>query len=263
MGMGGQTGGNVYQQTAGALQNAGNVTAGIAGNGTAPGYSPATVRQTPQLAGRTLDRYMNPYTSQVIDTTMADLNRSRQMVQNQNGQAASAAGAFGGSRHGILEAETNRGFADQAGQLAAGLRQDAFNNAQGAAQFDINNVLQTRTNNMNARNTARQFNATQMGQQQDRQLGAASQLASIGNLGFGMGQQIAGQQAQQGQQQQALQQAIINAAQGQFGGFTGAPSSSLQALVAALSGSPGNSAQSQTTSRQPGLFDLISLGLAL
>ena len=80
------------------------------------------------------EAFMNPYTSQVIDTTLADLDRANQMALNRVGTAAVGAGSFGGSRQGIAEAETNRAFADQAARTAAQLRATGFNQAQSAAQ---------------------------------------------------------------------------------------------------------------------------------
>ena len=52
------------------------------------------------------------------------------MAQNVGGAQAGAANAFGGSRQGIAEAETNRAFADQAARTASGLRQTGYQNAQ-------------------------------------------------------------------------------------------------------------------------------------
>ena len=210
---GGKGGGNVFQQAAGALGQAGQAAGRATGN---------------PLAGMNLQPYMNPYTSNVINRTMGDMDRARQMTMNQTGAQATAAGAFGGSRHGVAEALTNQGFARETGNMAAGLRQNAFQNAQGAAQFDINTGL-----------------------------AGAGALGNLANLGFGMGQQITGQQAQMGGQQQAMQQALIDAARGRFAGFTGQPGNSLQYPLAAISGA--RTGQTETTSQNPGLFGWMSM----
>ena len=178
-----------------------------------------------------ISAFQNPYTQQVIDTSMADLERQRLMQQNQLGQQASAARAFGGSRQGIAEAETNRAFAEQGGQLAAQLRQQGFNTALGAAQ-----------------------------NQQGQQLAAAGQLGNLSQQGFNMGQSINQQQQQFGTMQQAINQALIDAARGQYGGFTGSPTQSLSALLGALGGA-NMGQQTSTQTQQPGLFNYLSLGL--
>lgn len=89
-----------------------------------------------------IGNYMNPYTQNVVDTTMADLQRQRQITQQGIQDQATKAGAFGGSRHGIAEAETNRNFADIAAQTSGNLRQQGFNTAAGLAQQDANRQLQ-------------------------------------------------------------------------------------------------------------------------
>lgn len=100
-----------------------------------------TAVQAGQIANTDLSQYQNPYQTQVIDQTMSDLDRARQMTMNNTGAQAQSAGAFGGSRHGIQEAETNRAFADQMARSAGQMRQQGFQNAQQQAQFDIANRL--------------------------------------------------------------------------------------------------------------------------
>jgi hypothetical protein len=106
--------------------------------------------------------------------------------------------------------------------------------------------------------------ANQQAQLQQNQLGlsAAGQLGNLAQTGFGMGMGITQQQMQQGALQQALQQQLIDAARAQYGGFVGAPQASLGLPMQAVSA--GNMGQNtQTQSRQPGLFDFLSLGASL
>lgn len=195
--------------------------------------------QAPQLGQTDLQQYQNPYQQHVIDNTLGDMNRARQMTMNDVGASASAANAFGGSRHGLVESETNRNFADQAGNMSAQLNQAGYNNAQGAAQFDINNSMQAQGMRQNA----------------------ASSLAGMSGQAFGMGQQINDNMMQAGSQQQALQQQLINAAQSQFQGWAGAPQNALNLPLAALGATPN--VGSQTQSQSPGLLNILSLGMGL
>ena len=200
---------NIFQQSSGAY------TGALQGTNAAAGM--------PDIAA-----FQNPYNQQVIDTSMADMERQRLMQQNQLGAQATAARAFGGSRQGIAEAETNRAFAQQGGQLAAQLRQQGFNTALGAAQG-----------------------------QQGQQLAAAGQLGNLAQQGFNMGQSVNQQQFQQGAIQQALNQALIDASKAQYGGFTGAPTAALAPLFGSLDAA--NMGQQTTTATQKrGLFDYIS-----
>ena len=256
------------------------------------GASPIRVQnvQAGQIAGTNLGAYTNPYESQVVGQALGDIERSRQMQQNQLGAQASAARAFGGSRQGIAEAETNRAFADQAAQTAAGLRQAGYQQAQALAGQDIasrmqaalanqganlqaqsqtaGNVLAMQQANQGARNQAGQFGASAQNQAmiQNQQAGlqaaqqrlaAAQQLGGLGQQAFNTGQAISAQQMQQGLLQQQLQQQLINAAMGQYAGYTGAPQTALNLPLAAL----GQASMGQGTTTQtqnPSLFQMIT-----
>lgn len=234
---------NIYQQSSNAYTQA------LQGTSAAGAYQPQNVQAGTAAGG--INTYMNPYTQQVIDTSMADLERQRQMQQNQLGAQASAAGAFGGSRQGIAEAETNRAFAQQGGQLAAQLRQQGFNTALGASQQDVANRMQAAISNQGAG-----LQAANLG------LSAANQLGNLSQQGFNMGQSIGNQQWQQGMFQQGLNQQLINDIRNQYNGFTGSPAAGLGTYLGGL-GAANMGQQSQTTTGSAGLFDWISAGAKL
>ena len=243
-----------------------------------------------QVAGADLGAYTNPYETQVVEQSLSDLERSRLMQQNQLGAQASAAGAFGGSRQGIAEAETNRAFAEQAARTASGLRQSGYQQAQQLAGQDIGRQMQVDAANQAALNAQRQFGAQQsmaakqmnqsaalqaaqmgMTAQQLNQaaglqgaqfrLGAAGQMGNLGQQAFGTSQAIQQQQMQQGLMQQSLQQQLIDAARGQYAGAVGAPQQSLGLPLAALGATPVP--QSTTQTQNPGLLNYLQLGASL
>ena len=126
--------------------------------------------------------------------------------------------------------------------------------------------------NQSALNQAGQFNASQSLQAQlanqaagltgsSQRLGAAGQLGSLSNLGFGMGQTVNQNLAQQGMLQQALQQQLIDAAKAQFQGYQQAPYTSIGLLSQALGASP--IPQSQTTQKQLGAMDYFTMAAGL
>jgi hypothetical protein len=184
------------------------------------------------VAGTNLGAYQNPYTQQVIDASAADTLRNAQMGLNALGAQATKAGAFGGSRHGVAMGEMGRGVAQMLGQQAAGLRSQGFLNAQQMAQQDIQN-----------------------------RMNQAQQLANLGQQSFGYGQSIQQNLAQQGTAQQALQQALIDAAKGQFAGYQQAPVTGLGIMTQALGASPHG--QTQTSQRQLGLMDYLTAGATI
>lgn len=220
---------DVYNASAQGMQSAGATTA--AGMGFNPG----------SLQNADIAAYQNPYTDQVVNTGLNDIERSRQMAINDTGAAATAAGAFGGSRHGVAEALTNEGFGRQAAQFAGQQRQAGFNNAQQGAMFDIN---------------------SRMGANQQR-MQAAGQLAGMSGQAFGMGRQINQDMMSQGLMQQALQQQLIDAGRQQYLGWAGSPQTSLTLPLAALGAIPNGGGRTETTRSNPGLLSYLQLGAGL
>ena len=267
---------NVYQQSAGAY------TGALQGTQAAMGYQPQQINTnfgyTPEsVASQTayggMANYTNPYTQQVVNTSMAELERQRQMQMGALGAQATTAKAFGGSRQGVAEALTNEGFARQGGQLSSQLYNQGFQTALGASQTDITNAMRAQEANQLARARAAEFAQesalrAEMANQQNALLAAqqsmqaAGQLGDLSSVGFGFGQQIGATQAGQGQIQQAMNQALIDAAKGQYGGFTGAPTDALSTYLAALGGVDMGQ-QTQTSTQKPGLLQYLSLGLGL
>ena len=61
--------------------------------------------QAEQYSGpQAYQQFMSPYQQQVIDTTLSEFDRQRQMAQQKIGAGAVGAGAFGGAREGIQQA---------------------------------------------------------------------------------------------------------------------------------------------------------------
>ena len=146
------------------------------------------------------------FTNYVTDRTLSDLERQRQMQQNEIGAQASRAGAFGGSRHGVAEALTNEAFARQGA--------NAFGNLQ-------------------------------LGQQQVGMQGAA-QLGQLAQQAFNTGRTINQDLMAQGLLQQSLQQALIDAGRSDFNNYAQAPINSLNVPLAALGVAPQPTSQTVT-----------------
>ena len=95
---------------------------------------------TPQFRGlldADIGAYQSPYQQQVIDQSMADIQRQADISRGQAQSRAIGAGAFGGSRSALLEGESQRPFIEQMARTSAGLRQAGFEQAQQAAQADL------------------------------------------------------------------------------------------------------------------------------
>ena len=81
-----------------------------------------------------LDRYQNPYQTSVIDTTMAEMRRQQELQQDKYDTQAGLAGAFGGSRHGVGEAEMERGHDQNRATMLSQLNQQGYQAAQAAQE---------------------------------------------------------------------------------------------------------------------------------
>lgn len=88
--------------------------------------------QGPTSAG--LQQYMDPFQQSVIDTTMGELNRQNSIAQQGRNAQAVGAGAFGGGRHGVLEAEAGRNLQDVQARTLAQLNSQNFGQAMNTFQ---------------------------------------------------------------------------------------------------------------------------------
>ena len=126
-------------------------------------YNPAMAEgqsyQAAQLSDQDISQYMNPYTQSVIDSSISDLDRARQTALNGTGVAATRGGAFGGDRHGIMEAQNNRDYMDSVARTSSQLRNQGFMNAQNAAMGDVNAQNQALASNAAMAQQANMANA--------------------------------------------------------------------------------------------------------
>lgn len=106
------------------------------------GFTNAMNFTAPQMSGASIGAdvagLMNPYQSQVVDAAAAEIERNRLMQENNNGAMAAKAHAFGGDRHGVVDALNNRDFntisANTTGTLLKGGYDTALQTALGVGQ---------------------------------------------------------------------------------------------------------------------------------
>lgn len=113
------------------------------------GYSPEQVQAQSFLQGD-IGQYMSPYTSQVEQYAMQQLDDQRLRALNQTADQSRAAGAFGGSRHGVMEGVVNTEAAKQAGMLSAQLRDQAYRQGLAAMESDFGRNMQAQLANQAA-----------------------------------------------------------------------------------------------------------------
>ncbi len=189
-------------------------------------------QQAPSLLGADISAYQSPFTSQVIDQSMQDIQRQADIARGGAQARAIGAGAFGGSRSALLESEAQRPYAEAMARTAAGLREAGFGRAQRAAESDIERQMRNRM-----------FQA-------DLQRGLlGEQYRGLGLLG-GIGGQ-----------QQALQQRARDAAYQEFLRGTEYGPQRIGILGGGLSGMPTQS--TQTSQKKTGVGDVLGTAAQL
>lgn len=184
---------------------------------------------TPGLLQADIGAYQSPYQQQVIDQTMADIQRQSDIAQQLAQSRAIKAGAFGGSRSALLETEATRPYIEQQARTSAALRQAGFEQAQRAAESDIERQMRDR-----------QFQA---GIQQQL---LGEQYRSLGLLG-GIGGQ-----------QQLLQQRALDVPYGEFQRALQYPQQQFGLLSQAVRGTPSFG---ETSGYQPSSLEGVTTAL--
>lgn len=81
--------------------------------------------------GGIASQYMNPYLSAVLTPQLEELRRQSQITQLGNASKATQAGAFGGSRQAIMDAETQRNLLQEQNKAIGTGYANAFDKAMG------------------------------------------------------------------------------------------------------------------------------------
>ena len=178
----------------------------------------------PQIG--TVQSYMNPYLEAVLEPQRREASRQADIARNEMQSRMAKAGAYGGSRQAIMEAEAQRNLQTLLGDITGKGYAGAFESAQKQRQADIDAGL---------RGLAAQTAATQA-------------LTSAGGQQAQYGLENLRQQLAGGQIERDIDQAQRAAAYGQFQREEAYPREQLQFLRQMISGLPGIATQSYYTS---------------
>jgi hypothetical protein len=101
--------------------------------------------------------FQNPYEEQVVQQSLQDIERSRQMAALQDANRATQAKAFGGSRYGVQSALTNEAALQEAARTAGQLRSAGFGQSAQLAAAAREMNMRGFQNAMNLGLTRQQF----------------------------------------------------------------------------------------------------------
>jgi hypothetical protein len=189
--------------------------AAVAG-GASPTYTPAS--------NNVVQQYMTPYLQSVLDPQYAAARRQSEIQQQQLQSQYGRAGAYGGSRQGVAEAELQRGLLDR----MAGITGTGYNQAFQQAQD--------------------QFNT-----EQAREMAAAGQAQRYGL-------DVLGAQRAGGTEQRAIEQQGILADIAQFEQERDYPMQQLKFMQSLLGGGLPLETQTYSYSEPSGLQSLLGVG---
>lgn len=185
------------------------------------GISNLIAQESPNVQSASLldnfSNYQSNLEGAVIDPFLADMDRRRDILTNRAQDRAIRAGAFGGSRSGIIESEATRPLDEATASTIAGLRLRGFQNAAKLADADAKRRQQ-------AFLLEPQLDLKQMGLQANLLGGQlADQYRNLGLL------------SSLGQQQQRLDQAQLDFDRAEFDRRIDDPFRQLRFLSAAIS----------------------------
>jgi hypothetical protein len=187
-----------------------------------------------------MQAYMSPYIENALAPQMREAARNSAIQGQQNMGQAVKAGAFGGSRFGLMEAERQRNLAQQQGDIYGRGMQSAFEQARQAQQFGADLGLRGYGQAGQMANTLGQLGQTQFGQQQ----GIIQGMSSMGA------------------QQQALEQQRLAQQYGDFQAQRQHPYTQLAFMSDMLRGLP-LAQQAQTMYQAPPTMAQTAVGLGL
>jgi len=165
----------------------------------------------------TADQYMSPYMQQVVENQQREAQRQADIASTSRHAGATQAGAFGGSRQAIMDAEAARNLATQKGDIQATGLQNAYSQAQQQFNTQQQANLTAQQANQGAGVTVggQNLSANLATQQLGAQTGLQVAMANLTNEQQAAVQNQASQlQAQGMTAQQALQAAMANQSTG-------------------------------------------------
>ena len=188
------------------------------------GYTPDQIQA--MTGAQYMGAYQNPYEQQVVQGTLADIERQRQISQQAQQTRAVGAKAFGGSRQAVAESLANEDYTRRSAEIAAQLRSAGFTTAAGLGQTDAARAMEAARANI-----ANQIAGAGIRQTAVGQLGALG--AQQQNLGMTGAQAVMTAE----QQRQQLAQARLDAARNLASERLGLTGSALGQNVPNLGGS--------------------------
>lgn len=227
----------VPSSVTGAGSNLGN----LAGQAQGMAFNPtqfATQDWNAGLAGQ----YMNPYLQASLNPQLDEARRQSTISTNAANAKLAQAGAYGGSRQAVMNAEGIRNLADTQNQMISGGYNTAYQQALNQFNADQNRQLDAQRQS----DTSRQFGATYGLNALKTAGGLYQDQSQLGIAGLNANQALVNAQLAAGREQRNIQQEGITADMNQFKEERAYPYEMLQYQKDLLSGLPINTTRQYT-----------------
>lgn len=195
--------------------------------------------------------YSNPFNTEVLDRSLADLDRQRQIAVRENSDAAQRSGSFGGSRHGVTEAVIDSEYGKNAGDLSAQLRSEGYDKATSAMQADLDRRLAGAQGYQQSGAGYTGVGQGFLGQGQGFQQTGEGYLASSKNASDLRNRNLVSAMTL-GQSRRSIHQEKLDAAKAKWQGVQNAPLEKLNVLLSALGMSPYGKTENTTKTENKG-----------
>jgi len=172
-------------------------------------------------------QYMNPYLEKSLAPQLAELQRQNQIANMTNATQLTKAGAYGGSRQAVMNAENQRNLLDKINQVTGQGYNTAYTNAM--AQFNADQARKIQEAQYGSTLGLQGIQAATNAAQTQGALGTQQNQANLANIT---------EQAQLGQTQQGLSAADVAAQKAAFEEARTNPYKMVQFQQSLLSGLP-------------------------
>jgi hypothetical protein len=174
-----------------------------------------------------MQNYMNPYLKGALEPQLEEARRQSQITQQMNAGKMTQAGAFGGGRQAILDAETQRNLANTQANITGQGYSTAYDKAM--AQFNADQARKAQESQFGATFGLQGLQTGLQGAQAQGQLGATQASTGLANLNAQLGA---------GAQQRGIESEGIAADKAQFEEARANPYKMVQYQQSLLQGLP-------------------------
>jgi hypothetical protein len=207
---------------------------------------------------KSVEEYMSPYQSAVTDITAREMRRQADIAREQEQSRLAQAGAYGGSRQAIMEAERQRNLQQQLEDVTTKGLQSAYDRAVNQRLAESGLGLQAQQGS----EQSKQFGSSFGLQALQPMLNASSTISNIGAQQAGNQLQNLQAQLMGGQTQQQLSQQPLDFGFQQWQDSVKFPYQQATYMQSLLGGLPLQAAPYSSTQGQSPMWSALSGGLA-